>query len=178
MSNSKSVIAIGHSVIVVSLVLALIGCSTAPKEDPAAIAAREARAAEQRDAKAAAKARAAEEQRQAIKAHNTEMSKKVAAYEVGKTTWNEVQHDFRPTWQETKLDPKAGKIGMLSTVRTATQRFDKPSKSTPLVGRIVIGSWKGTKRRGQVFANYDRDQALFDVLVTLDFVRNVLVDKY
>ena len=106
------------------------------------------------------------------------MSEKVATYEVGKTTWDVVQRDFSATWQETKLDPKPGKIGMLSTVRTQTEDLIDPSKSTPLVGRIVIGSWKGKKRQGQVFADYDRDPGLFDVLVTLVFVENVLVEKY
>jgi hypothetical protein len=178
MCKTKTVIAISRSAGTALLVLTLIGCSTTPKEDPAAVAARETRATEQRIVKAAAEARAAEEQRQAIKTHNTAMNQKVLSYEVGKTTWNDVDRDFGPTWQETKINPIAGKIGMLSTVRTATQRFDDPSKSTPLVGRIVIGSWKGAKRQGQVFVNYDRDPALFDVLVTLDFVDNVLVEKY
>ena len=174
MSDIRNGTPIGQLVIVASLALAWIGCATAAKEDPAAAAEREARAAEEREAEA----RAAEEERQAIEAHNTKMSQKVATYEVGKTTWDVVQRDFSATWQETKLHPKPGKIGMLSTVRTRTDDLIDPSKSTPLVGRIVIGSWKGTKRQGQVFADYDRDPGLFDVLVTLDFVENVLVEKY
>lgn len=178
MRRIKTITGIGHLVIVASLTLALIGCSSVPKEDPAAVAAREARAAEEREAKAAAEARAAEEQRKAIEAHNIEMTERIAAYEVGKTTWSQVQQDFGSTYRETLFNPEAGKIGMLSTIRTRRDDLVDPSKSTPLVGRIVIGSWKGTKRPGQVLVGYDRDPGHFDVLVTLDFVENVLVEKY
>lgn len=186
MQKTKTVIPICPVLLAASLMLALSGCSTVSEEDRAAAAAREAQAAEQRtaqlaeqrEAQAAAEARAAEELRQKIEAHNSAMRKKVAAYKIDKTTWRDVQRDFGPTWHETQISPKVGKIGMLSTVRTATQRFDEPSESTPLIGRIVIGSWKGTKRKGQVHANYARDPQLFDVLVTLDFVNNVLVEKY
>ena len=178
MPSTRTMTAIGHSVIVASLAIALIGCASAPKEDPAAVAAREAKVAEERAARAAAEARAAEEARQAIEAHNIEMAERVAAYEVGKTTWNQVQRDFGSTYHETVISPKVGKIAMLSTVRTRTEDLVDPSKSTPLVGRIVIGSWKGTKRPGQVLVAYDRDPGHFDVLMTLDFVENVLVEKY
>lgn len=167
-----------QSAVAVVLALAVAACSSAPAEDPAVTAAREARAAEQRAAKAAAEARAAEEQRQAIRAHNTQMEGKIASYQIGKTSWKQVQSDFGLTYRDNLLNPTAGKVVMLSTVRTATQRFDDPSKSTPLVGRIVIGTWKGTRRKGQVLVNYDRHPEHFNVLVTLDFVNNMLVEKY
>ena len=157
------------------LVSALTGCSSPPKlEDPAVVAAREVRAAEQR----AAEARAAEKQRQAIQLHNTKMERKLSDYTIQKTTWSQVHDDFAMTYREMILNPSPGKIAMLSSVRTATQRFDDPSKSTPLVGRIVIGTWKGTKRKGQVLVSYDRHPEHYDVLLTLDFVNNVLVEKY
>lgn len=153
----------------------LFGCSSTPKENPADIAAREARIAEQRAAKAAEESRAAEAQQKAIDAHNARMKNIIASYEVGKTTWQQVQHDLGGTYQV--INPTAGKIAMLSSTRTASQHFVDPSKSTPLIGRMVIGTWKGTKRNGQVFATFDRDPEHFDVLITLDFVNNVLVEK-
>lgn len=161
--------------IMASLAATLAGCSSPPKqEDPAVTAAREARAAEQR----AAAARAAEKERQAIQLHNTKMERKLSGYELQKTTWNQVHDDFAMTYRQMVLNPIPGKIAMLSSVRTATQRFDDPSKSTPLVGRIVIGTWKGTKRKGQVLVSYDRHPEHYDVLRTLDFVNNILVKKY
>ena len=164
-----------HLMLAASLAAALAGCSSPPKqEDPAVAAAREARVAEQR----AAEAQAAEEQRKAIQLHNTKMERRLSSYEIQKTTWNQVQDDFGMTYRQMVLNPTPGKIAMLSTVRTATQRFDDPSKSTPLVGRIVIGVWKGTKRKGQVLVSYDRHPEHYDVLLTLDFVNNVLVEKY
>lgn len=144
--------------------VAMAGCATVSDEQQAATAAREASAAEA--------------QRQAVVAHNAAMRTLVDAYEIGATTWRDVQRDFGPTWRETRISPVAGKLGMLSTMRTATRRFDDPSKSTSLVGRVVIGSWTGSRRATQAFVSFDRDPQLFDVLVTLDFVDNILVRKY
>ena len=175
MSKAKRFFTALQLMLAASLASTLAGCSSPPKqEDPAVAAAREARAAEQR----AAEARAAEKQRQAIRLHNTKMERKLSGYEIQKTTWNQVHDDFAMTYRQMILNPVPGKIAMLSSVRTATQRFDDPSKSTPLVGRIVIGTWKGTKRKGQVLVSYDRHPEHYDVMITLEFVNNVLVKKY